>query len=153
MLLPQCYSTCYIAEQQFRRLCRNNMWKWLVNGCAVLYPPKLCVLILLGKGAWPGLRLGKLFPLQSGQRQTFLVPWGLFGNHSCGIGKPSSTPGARLLVTPWSQALEGAQIKIYFISTPSLPQYDSQIFGTICRPLLSWEGFSFCDSSPLDETP
>lgn len=104
---PGLLNLLYCTHFQMR--CRNNMWKWPVNGCAILHSSDFCGLILTEEGAWWGPHLGKSFPPHNGQRQISQCQKGCFQNHSSGVGKPSSTPGTRLSVPPQSQALERAQ--------------------------------------------
>lgn len=124
-------------------LCRNNMWKWPVNGYTILHTSEFCGLILREKGAWSSPHLGKSFPSHIGQRQTSLVPEGLFSKSFFRSWKTVlKSKNQPLRPAIESSIGKGWELKRNFVS--SSHQY-SHIFDPTCGSSPSQKTFPSCD--------
>lgn len=94
------------------------------------------------EGSLTRQHLGKSFPLHNGQRQTFLVPGGLFLKSFLWDWKTFLNSRSQALGPTMEPSFErGSELKINFISTPFSPQCNSHIFGKIYGSLLSQKAF------------
>lgn len=117
-----------LYSTHFQILCRNDVWKWPVNGCAVLHPSDFCGLILTEEGVWWGPHLGKLFPPHNGQRQISPVPEELFSKLFFRVWKIFLNSRKQALSpTTKSGFGKGSEIKKSFTYVPSSHEY-SHIF-------------------------